>query len=116
MIDEVIAGRRRGVPTLRTAANGRTFATFRISAADHPGAYVLVSCVAFSASAIESMQRLEEGDSFLATGETALSTWNGSNGTICYGLSVTVHRVLSVYHAVRKQQNHDECGDGDKGK
>ena len=115
MIDAVIAGRLRGVPTLRTAANGRTFATFRISAADHSGAYVLVSCVSFSASAIESVQRLKVGDSFAVTGETALSTWNGSDGTVCCRLSVSVHRVMSAYHAVRKRQNHDDCGDGDKG-
>jgi len=29
MIDALIAGRLRGVPTLRTVANGRTFAIFR---------------------------------------------------------------------------------------
>ena len=60
MIDAVIAGRLRGVPTLRTAANGRTFVTFRISAADHSGAYVLVSCVSFSASEFDPCSALKD--------------------------------------------------------
>jgi hypothetical protein len=62
MIEALIAGHSPGAPTMRTAANSRIFTAVRISAADQTGAFFLVSCVAFNASAIESVQRITDGD------------------------------------------------------
>lgn len=107
MIDVLISGRLRGAPAVRTSARGSTYATFRIGAADKTGESLLCSCVTFSASAIQQVERLADGDSVAVSGEAAVSTWDGKDGTPRRGLDVTVHGVLTPYHAGRKRTSAD---------
>lgn len=103
-IDVLISGKLRGTPTVRTSANGKPFALFKVAAADKTGESLLCSCIAFSETAMQAVQALEDGDSIAATGEAAVSTWNASDGTPRHGLDVTVHGVLTAYHAGRKRK------------
>jgi single-stranded DNA-binding protein len=107
MIDALISGRLRGTPSVRTGNNGAPYALFRVSAADKTGARVLCSCIAFSASSIEAVQRLADGDSISVSGEASVSTWNASDGTPRHGLDLTAHVVLTAYHLGRKRKAAD---------
>ena len=103
-IDVLISGRLRGVPAVRTSANGSPYAVFKVAAADKTGESLLCSCIAFSETAIQAVQALADGDSITATGEAAITTWKGGDGTERRGLEVTVHGVLTAYHAGRKRK------------
>ena len=105
MIDALIAGRLRGLPILRTTSKGAPFATFKLSAVDKNGDNLWVSCVTFSASAVEAVQRLEDGDSLAVAGELGLNQWTAQDGTPRHGLDLTAHQVMSPYHAGRKRLN-----------
>ena len=107
MIDVLISGKVRGTPTVRTSANGNPFATFKLAAADKTGEGVLCSCIAFSASVIQAVEKLTDGDSISVTGEAAISTWRGGDGTERRGLDVTVYGVLTAYHVGRKRRATD---------
>lgn len=107
MIDVLLSGRLRGMPKLRTATNGTPFATFLISAPDKTGENLLCSCISFSASAIEAVQRMADGDSIAVSGEAALNEWQGQDNTTRRGLDVTVYGVLTAYHLSRKRKGAD---------
>lgn len=107
MIDALISGRLRGTPSVRKGSNGAPFALFRVSAADKTGASVLCSCIAFSGTAIEAVQRLSDGDSIALAGECALNEWAGPDGNRRHGLDVTVHGVLTAYAVTRKRKAAD---------
>ena len=110
MIDVLISGKLRGTPAVRTSANGNPFATFKMAAIDKTGESLLCSCIAFSNTAIQAVQKLSDGDSIAASGEAAISNWKGSDGTEKRGLDVTVYVVLTAYHAGRKRQSPEpEC-------
>ena len=104
MIDALVSGRLRGAPSFRTAANGAPFASFRVSASDRKGESLLCSCIAFSQTAIDAVQRLSDGDSIAVSGEAIVTTWQGNDGTQRHGLDVLVHGVLTAYHMGRKRK------------
>ena len=107
MFDALISGRLRGAPSVRTGNNGKPFALFRLGAFDKSGESLLCSCIAFSATAIEAVQRLSDGDSIAVSGEVAISTWNASDGSPRHGLDVTAHQVLTPYAVSRKRKATD---------
>lgn len=104
MIDALIAGRLRGAPQFKTAANGSPFVSFRMATTDRSGTSLLCSCIVFSETAHAAMQALEDGDSVAVSGEASLKTWEGPNGTPRHGLDVLVHGVLTAYHLGRKRK------------
>lgn len=104
VIDALIAGRLRGVPQLKTAANGSPFASFRVAATDRNGTSLLCSCITFSATACAAVQALDDGDSVAVSGEASVKTWAGSDGAQRHGLDVLVHGVLTSYHLGRKRK------------
>ena len=103
MIDVLIQGRLRGAVTVKTTKNGNPFATFKLAASDKTGESVLCSCIAFSATAVETVQRLSDGDSIAVSGEAAISSWQGRDGSARHGLDVTIHNVMTAYHMGRKR-------------
>lgn len=107
MIDALISGRLRGAVTPRTTGAGKPFAVWRMATTDKNGESVLCSCIAFSQTAIEAAQRLTDGDSIAVSGEAAISTWQGNDGTARHGLDVLVHGVLTAYHLGRKRKGND---------
>lgn len=119
MIDVLIQGRLRGAVTVKTASNGNAYATFKLASADKKGESLLCSCIAFSATAVETVQRLNDGDSIAVSGEAEISSWQGRDGSARHGLDVTVHAALTAYHAGRKradkpkpaQHQGDDFGD-----
>lgn len=104
MIDALIAGRLRGAPQFKTAANGSPYVAFRLAASDRNGLGLLCSCRAFSETARAALLAMEDGDSVAVSGETALNTWTGNDGTPRHGLDVLVHGVLTAYHLGRKRK------------
>jgi single-stranded DNA-binding protein len=110
MIDALVSGRLRGAVMVRTSKTGNPFASWRMAVAGKDGESVLVSCIAFSTTAIDAVQRLSDGDSIAATGEAAIKTWTGNDGTQRHGLDLVVHGVMSAYHAGRKRKASSEPG------
>lgn len=115
MFDVLLSGRLRGVPQLRTAANGSSFATFRLGVPSKTGESLLCSCVAFSKTVIAAVQSLDDGDSIAVTGEAAISTWADRGGAARHGLEVTAHAVLTAYHVGRKRKASGTAADGQEG-
>lgn len=115
MIDALISGRMRGTLSMRTTTTGKPFALWRISTTDKNGAGVQCSCIAFSQTAIDAAQRLSDGDSIAVSGEAAISTWQGNDGTQRHGLDVTVHGVLTAYHLGRKRKASEPTEGDDEG-
>jgi single-stranded DNA-binding protein len=102
-LDVLIHGKLRGAVQVKTASNGRAYAVFKLSTTDKKNEGVLVSCIAFSATAVDMVERLADGDSVAVSGEAAISTWQGKDGTTRTGLDVTVHAAMTAYHAGRKR-------------
>ena len=117
MIDALVSGRLRGVPTFRTASNGAPFVAFRLVVPDRKGVSVLCSCISFSATVCEALRALNEGDGLAATGEACLTVWDGINGAQNQGLDMLVHGLLTAYHAGRKRKASEPAsgGDGERG-
>jgi single-stranded DNA-binding protein len=110
MIDALVSGRLRGAVTVKASKNGNPFASFRLATTDKNGDSVLCSCIAFSASVIDAAQRLSDGDSIAVTGEAAISTWTGNDGTPRHGLDLVAHGVLTAYHVGRKRKPSEPEG------
>jgi single-stranded DNA-binding protein len=102
-IDTLIAGKLRGMPAFKVATTGSPYAVFKIGAADKDGVGVLCSCITFSSSVIATLQRLDDGDSAIVSGEASISTWQGRDGQLQTGLDVMVHLIQTAYHAGRKR-------------
>lgn len=116
MIDALISGRLRGAPSVRLSNAGKRFATWRMSAHDRNGDSVLCACIAFSATAIDAVERLGDGDAIAVTGELSINEWTGPDGTKRHGLDVLVHGLLSAYHLGRKRQRSEPTpDDNDRG-
>lgn len=115
MFDVLLSGRLRGVPQLRTATNGSSFATFRLGVPSKTGESLLCSCVAFSKTVIAAVQSLDDGDSIAVSGEAAISTWSDRGGAARHGLEVTAHAVLTAYHVGRKRKAPGTAADSPEG-
>ena len=109
-IDVLIQGRVRGAVAIKTASNGNPFASFKVSAVDKKKEGVLCGCIAFSAAAVEAVQRLADGDAIAVSGEAAISSWHGQDGTARHGLDVTVYQVLTAHHLGRKRTDKPKAG------
>ena len=107
MIDALISGRLRGVPTMKQSVNGKPYATFRMAAADKDGESRLLSCIAFNRAAVDALQRLDDGDALAVAGEAKLTAWAAADGAPRCGLDVTVHQVLTAYAVSRKRKAAD---------
>lgn len=103
MIDILLSGRLRGVPTIRKTAAGATFTSFRVAATDRRGERVLCSCVAFAPAAQTAVAALNDGDSLSISGEAAISTWQDREGATQHGLDVLAHLVQTAYQFTRKR-------------
>jgi len=114
MIDALVSGRMRGTVNLRTTKTGTPFALWRMATTDKNGDSVLCSCIAFSQTAIDGAQRLSDGDSIAVSGEAAISTWQGSDGTARHGLDVLVHVVMTAYHLGRKRKASEPTDSDDE--
>lgn len=114
-IDVLIQGRLRGSVTTKTASNGNAYATFKLATTDKKGESVLCSCIAFSASAVATVELLGDGDSIAVSGEAAISSWEGRDGSARHGLDVTVHAALTAYHAGRKRADKSKPARQDDG-
>lgn len=113
-VDVLIQGRVRGAVAIKIASNGNPFASFKVSAVDKKKEGVLCGCIAFSAATVEAVQHLADGDSIAVSGEAAISSWHGQDGTPRHGLDVTVHQVLTIHHLGRKRADKSKAGPTDR--
>lgn len=114
-LDVLIQGKLRGTATVKTASNGNTYATFKLATTDKKNEGVLVSCIAFSSSAVDMVQRLQDGDSLVVSGEAAITSWQGRDGATKTGLDVTVNATMTAYHAGRKRADKPQRDQGAQG-
>ena len=90
MIDALVSGRMRGTVNLRTTKTGTPFALWRMATTD------------------------KNGDSIAVSGEAAISTWQGGDGTARHGLDVLVHVVMTAYHLGRKRKASEPTDSDDE--
>lgn len=102
-LDVLITGRMVKPAQQRKAANGNPFALAQVSVPTEGDESLLVSCIAFSRSAVDALLALDKGDAVSLAGKAKLSSWTGSDGATKHGLNVTVDAVLSAYHVRRKR-------------
>lgn len=110
MFDALLSGRLRGVATLRTAANGSPYATFRLGVPSKTGESLLCSCVTFSKAAIDAVQSLDDGDSGAVTSTGGHSHLGRFGRLYHYGLELTVHGVMTAYHTGPQAQGGGRWG------
>jgi len=115
MFDALLSGRVRGVPSVRTSNTGKPFAIWRMAAHDRNGVSVLCSCISFSTTVIDAVQRLSDGEGIAVTGEACMNEWGGKDGTTRHGLDVLVHGTLTAYHLGRKRKGSEPKGGDDEG-
>jgi single-stranded DNA-binding protein len=104
VIDALIAGRLYGKPAARTAKNGSAFAVGKIRVGTRDGGALFVSVIAFSASAVQALLTLDDGDSVALAGELTPKAWIDKNGEPRPQLDMLCHAVLSPYHVKRKRE------------
>ena len=98
MLSVLVEGTLVSAPVQRTGARGSAFVTAQIRCNAEDGESLLVSVIAFSASAAETLARLGAGDTVAIAGPAAISRWE-KNGEPHVGLKVTATRVMTVYDA-----------------
>ena len=98
MLSVLVEGTLVSAPVQRTGARGSQFVTAQVRCNAEDGESLLVSVIAFSASAAEALARLGAGDTVALAGPAALSRWE-KNGEPHVGLKVTATRVMTVYDA-----------------
>lgn len=100
-ISILATGKLTGEPETKISQSGKPFCKFRLSA--HDGEQTsLVSCVAFSETAIDAVQRLGKGDTIAVTGRGKPTAWQ-KDGVTHSGLDVVVDAVLSLYQVTKKR-------------
>jgi len=103
MIDVLISGRLHGVPVVRAIRPSKPFALFDVLASDKVGENVLCKCITFSETAMRAVQSLANGDAITVAGDAGLPRYSNHDGTLL-SLDVTVHGVLSAFHAGRERE------------
>lgn len=98
-------GKLASDPETRTSQNGKTFCKVRLSVSDGEQS-ILVSCVCFSESAIETLQRLGKGDSIAVTGRGKPTAWQ-KEGELRTGLDLMVDGVMTAYQVGKKRGKDD---------
>jgi single-stranded DNA-binding protein len=105
--DVLIQGKLRGGVAFKQSSNSHPYASFKLTTTDKKGAGLLASVIVFSESAIDTVRSLDDGDTVAVSGEAAISTWTGGDGSPRYGLDVTAHLIITAYHAGRKRRTPD---------
>ena len=98
MLSVLVEGVLVCAPVRRTGARGGAFVTAQVRCNAEDGESLLVSVIAFSASATEALARLGAGDTVAIAGPAAIGRWE-KNGEPHVGLKVTATRVMTVYDA-----------------
>lgn len=101
-------------PQRRQASNGNAYATALLRVPTEEDS-VLVSVIAFSQEACESLSKLRKGDALSVSGRAKLTAWTGRDGETRHGLSVVADKVLSAYEVRKKRtpRRAREFPDGD---
>lgn len=95
-------------PEQRTSQSGKPFCKLRLSVSDGDQS-VLVSCVAFSESAISALQRLSKGDSIAVSGRGKPTAWQKGE-SLQAGLDMVVDTVLTAYQVGKKRGKTESPG------
>src|SRR5262245_22473168 len=83
-------------PVRRTSGAGKDFATAIMRVPVNGDEAILVSCIAFGATA-QVLLAHAKGDSIAVTGRAKLTEWTAKDGAIRHGLSVTVEALLTPH-------------------
>jgi single-stranded DNA-binding protein len=97
------AGTLAADPQARTSSAGKLYATalLRVATEDEP---IMVSAIAFSTTAAETLLAHKKGDIVSIVGQATLSTWTDREGKERHGLKVTASRCLSTHEAARQRE------------
>lgn len=109
MLSTLASGTLIADPRRRTSATGKDYATAALRVPVEDGEALIASLICFDEHAVTALLALAKGDACAVAGRAKLSTWE-KDGQQRHGLSVTVDRVLTAYHAgkMRKAVREDE--------
>ena len=103
MISALIAGKLYGAPQQRAGRNG-PFMTCKVRVPTGDGGSTFVSVITFSASAIEALSALGDGDAVSIAGEATLRVYLDKDSKAQPALDLVGHQVLTVYHAGKRRK------------
>ena len=98
-------GKLASDPEKRISQSGKPFCKLRLSVSDGDQS-VLLSCVAFSETAISALERLGKGDSIAVTGRGKPTAWQKGD-SLHSGLDVVVDAVLTPYQVSKRRGKGD---------
>lgn len=108
MIDGLIVGKLHGAPDQRQDKHGKPFSVAKVLATTGEGDQLIVNVIAFDAQACAALMALEDGDSLALAGSLTPKVWTDKQGNTRPALDLVAHRVMTAYHAQRKQQAMDD--------
>jgi single-stranded DNA-binding protein len=90
-------------PVARTSAKGKPFATGTMRVPSEDADPVLMSLIAFSSTAVDTLLALTKGDALAVVGRAKLTSWT-KDGEDRHGLSMVADQVMSVYQADKRRK------------
>lgn len=104
MVEGLVAGTLVGLAETRQGKNGTTFALAKLRAQTGDGDSLIVNVIAFAAEASAALMALDDGDAVALAGALTPKVWTDKQGSTRPALDMVATRVLTAYHAARKQQ------------
>jgi single-stranded DNA-binding protein len=111
----LVAGKLVSDPQVRTAKNGKPFATaiLRVSVearAEGDPDNLLCNVIAFEADAVARLTTLGKGDSVAVSGPARVTRWRSKDDAEHTGLAVTAEAALSPYGVRKRASPHKDDG------
>jgi single-stranded DNA-binding protein len=104
MIEELIAGQLVGLTETRQGKNGSSFALAKVKSTAGDGESLIVNVIAFAGEASAALMALDDGDAVSIAGALTPKVWTDKQGNTRPALDMVATKVLTAYHAARKQQ------------
>ena len=105
MIDALINGKLAKKPVKRIGKSKNIYVTAAVFTTTATGENMRIGIIAFDENVCQSLLALDEGDSVCMSGELTPKVWQPKDGgEPKLACDLTVHLVLTTYHANRKRQ------------
>lgn len=103
MLNILASGTLVSDPVARTSAKGKPFATGTMRVPSEDADPVLMSLIAFSSTAVDTLLALTKGEALAVVGRAKLTAWE-KNGEQHHGLSMVADQVMTVYQADKRRK------------